>query len=167
MSGEIVGNTTRAKVIKNKVAPPFREAEFDMMHARGICKFGELLDVGVHLGNVVRAGSWYSFASGINVGGGGEEEEEEEDEEEGEGEGEGEGEREKEDEDGACMVWPAEEAKNFGQGKEKARQYLMDHPERAELLENNIIATIAERRRKLLEKSQEAREKRMTRSAAE
>ena len=150
MSGEIVGNTTRAKVIKNKVAPPFREAEFDMMHARGICKFGELLDVGVHLGNVVRAGSWYSFASGVNVGGGGEEEEEEE--EEGEGEGE------KEDEDGACLVWPADKAKNFGQGKEKARQYLMDHPERAELLENNIIATIAERRRKLLEKSQEARE---------
>ena len=59
--GEMIGNRTRAKVVKNKMAPPFREAEFDIMYGEGIAHAGELIDLGVKLDLVQKAGSWFSM----------------------------------------------------------------------------------------------------------
>ena len=58
---EVVGNETRVKVVKNKVAPPFKQVEFDIMYGEGISKTGELIDIGVKAGVVEKSGAWYSF----------------------------------------------------------------------------------------------------------
>jgi len=60
---EVVGNQTRVKVVKNKVAPPFKQVEFDIMYGQGVSKVGELIDLGVKAGVVEKSGSWYSHDS--------------------------------------------------------------------------------------------------------
>ena len=88
---EIVGNRTRAKVIKNKVAPPFREAVFDIMYGEGISKFGEMVDLGVQLDLIQKSGSWFSIGE-----------------------------------------------ERIGQGRDNAKQYLMEHPDVTAKLEQAI-----------------------------
>jgi recombination protein RecA len=58
---EIVGNRTRVKVVKNKMAPPFKQAEFDIMYGKGVSREGSLLDIGVDLGLVKKSGAWYTY----------------------------------------------------------------------------------------------------------
>lgn len=58
---EVVGNRVRAKVVKNKMSPPFRQAEFDLMYGEGISKEGSLLDIGVEIGVIEKSGSWYTY----------------------------------------------------------------------------------------------------------
>jgi len=60
---EIVGNATRVKVVKNKLAPPFKQVEFDIMYGEGVSKMGEIIDLGVKAGVVEKSGSWYSYSS--------------------------------------------------------------------------------------------------------
>jgi recombination protein RecA len=64
---EVIGNQTRVKVVKNKVAPPFREAEFEIMYGQGISRVGEIIDIGVLQGFVEKSGSWYSY-NGERIG---------------------------------------------------------------------------------------------------
>ena len=89
---EVVGNRTRAKIVKNKVAPPFREAEFDIMYGEGISRFGELVDLGVKLELIEKGGAWFTFGD-VRI-----------------------------------------------QGKDGMRQYLVDNPDEADKLEEQIRA---------------------------
>lgn len=91
VNNEFVGNRTRVKVVKNKVAPPFREAEFDIVYGKGISKEGNILDIGVNLNIVDKAGAWFSY-NGTRI----------------------------------------------GQGRENAKQYLIDNPAVCEEIEKKV-----------------------------
>ena len=88
---EVIGNLTRVKVVKNKVAPPFKQVEFDILYGRGISRIGEVIDIGSELDILEKAGTWYSYAG-----------------------------------------------QRLGQGKEKVRDFLQEHPDVCAEIEKNI-----------------------------
>jgi recombination protein RecA len=64
---DVVGNRTKVRVVKNKMAPPFKEAEFDIMYGEGISKIGDVVDIGAELGVIDKSGAWYSY-NGERIG---------------------------------------------------------------------------------------------------
>lgn len=64
---EVLGNETRVKVVKNKVAPPFKQADFEILYGKGICRFGEIIELGVKFGFIDKSGAWYSY-NGNRIG---------------------------------------------------------------------------------------------------
>ncbi len=97
----VVGNRTKVTVVKNKIAPPFRKVEFDIIYNRGISKEGELLDLGVKAGVVLKSGTWFS------------------------------------------MKHPTDGEIRLGQGMERSRNFLMDNPDLAQVIEDAIFAEFA------------------------
>lgn len=106
---EVYGNRVRVKVVKNKVAPPFKEAEFDILYGRGISREGELLDLGVNLGVIDKSGAWYAFGT-----------------------------------------------ERLGQGKENVRQLLLENPELARRIEEEVLQKLGVRKKTEEESSPEA-----------
>ena len=106
---QILGNQTRVKVVKNKLAPPFRKTEFDMLYGLGISQAGEILDLGVEHGAVSKSGSWYSCGE-----------------------------------------------ERIGQGRENARQFLLDHPELMSRLRHEVMCAVGLRPEQQAGSSQEA-----------
>jgi recombination protein RecA len=89
---DVIGNRTRVKVVKNKVAPPFKEAEFDIMYNQGISREGDIVDLGADCGVIDKSGAWFSYGS-----------------------------------------------ERIGQGRENAKQFLREHPETAQEIEQKIL----------------------------
>jgi recombination protein RecA len=89
---DVIGSRTRVKVVKNKVAPPFKEAEFDIMYGQGISREGDILDLGANADIVEKSGAWYSFSS-----------------------------------------------ERIGQGRENAKQFLREHPETCQTIEDRLL----------------------------
>ena len=90
-AGEVIGNRARVKIIKNKVAPPFREAEFEIMYGRGISAEGDLLDLAADLDIINKSGAWYAY-----------------------------------------------NGEKIGQGRENAKNYLIEHPEIMEEVDRKV-----------------------------
>ena len=169
---EIVGNTTRVKVVKNKLAPPFRQAEFDMTYGYGISRTGEIVDLGAAYGVLKKGGAWYSLPSALLQFAAAHVDEEEEgsdsDEEEG---GTAAAAAAAQAEDGArvpdtdakqappatdadappavfdwSLVGEDAEWEPFAQGKEKAKAWLEMHPEAADAIDARVRALIKQER---------------------
>ena len=116
---QVIGNRTRVKVVKNKVAPPFREVEFDILYGQGISREGDILDLAVNENIVEKSGAWFSF-----------------------------------------------EGERIGQGRENAKQYLVEHPELLEKLEQKVLEKHGIRRGPALQAVPDADEPAKGRKAA-
>jgi len=158
---EIVGNTTRVKIVKNKLAPPFRQAEFDMTYGYGISRTGEIVDLGAAYGVLKKGGAWYSLPSALlefaaaHVG---ESDDESEDEADATTAAPGDSAEEKTPEAPKApadappdvfdwsLVGDDAEWEPFAQGKEKAKAWLEMHPQAANTIDARVRALIKKER---------------------
>ncbi len=159
---EIVGNTTRVKVVKNKLAPPFRQAEFDMTYGHGISRTGEIVDLGAAYGVLKKGGAWYSLPSALlefasaHVGDDDEDSDEEDDKAAADADAGDEQEADKPAAPKAAEAPPAEfdwslvgedaDWEPFAQGKEKAKAWLEMHPQAADAIDARVRALIKKER---------------------